>query len=223
MKQVDLLNEIIANRLTVKQVDEKIDQIINGYSKKEDLTGSINIDTRNDVDVSNLGSGEDFNLSITPTQYQYRSKIKDDGKQSLFFNNLENSPVTMDDPTLSFGFDPMKSHDIEPEEPSNEIIDLEDEEDDLLPGFAQPEEELSAADLLRKKFNVDIYTPREFTKALNDLITIAQDNGLEIKTEEFNFNDIYQVVVKITKENAEEEEEENKEEENELVNQIPDA
>ena len=221
MKQVDLLNEIITNRLTVKQVEEKIDQLINGYSVKQDLTGGINIDTRNDVDVSDLGNGEDFNLSITPTQYQYRSKIKDEGKQSLFFNNLENSPVTMDDPTLSFGFDPFKTQDIEPEEEAPEIIDLEDEEDDLF-NLPKGEEELSAAEVLKKKFNVDIYTPREFTKAVNDLITIATENGLEIKTEEFNFNDIYQMIVKIVKDQVEEEE--NKEEETtDPTAQIPDA
>ena len=222
MKQVDLLNEIITNRLTVKQVEEKIEQIKNGYAVKQDLTGGINIDSKNDIDVTNLGGDEDFNLSITPTQYQYRSKIKDQGKQSLFFNNLENSPVTMEDPTLSFGFDPFKTQDIEAEEPEAEIIDLEDDEDEL-PGFAKPaDDEMSQEEALRKKFNVDVYTPREFTKAVNDLITIAQANGLEIKTEEFNFNDIYQMIVKIVKDKAEEEE--NKEEETaNPVSEIPDA
>ena len=219
MKQVDLLNEIIANRLTVKEVDGKIDQIINGYSTKQDLTGSINIDARNDVDVTNLGDSDGFNLSITPTQYQYRSKIKDEGKQSLFFNNLENSPVTMEDPTLSFGFDPFKTQDITDDD--NGIVDLDEEEDDLL-NLPKGEEELSASEVLKKKFNVDIYTPREFTKAVNDLISIATENGLEIKTEEFNFNDIYQMIVKIVKDKVEENEEENNEgESTDPTSQIP--
>lgn len=219
MKQVDLLNEIIANRLTVKEVDGKIDQIINGYSTKQDLTGGINIDARNDVDVTNLGDSDGFNLSITPTQYQYRSKIKDEGKQSLFFNNLENSPVTMEDPTLSFGFDPFKTQDITDDD--NGIVDLDEEEDDLL-NLPKGEEELSASEVLKKKFNVDIYTPREFTKAVNDLISIATENGLEIKTEEFNFNDIYQMIVKIVKDKVEENEEENNEgESTDPTSQIP--
>ena len=219
MKQVDLLNEIIATRLTVKQVDERIDQIINGYSPTQDLTGNINIDTKNDIDVSNAlqGSG-DFNLSITPTQYQYTSKInEDESKKSLFFNNLENAPVTMDDPTLSFGYDPNKAQPITSEP---EIIDL-DEEDDELPGFLKPEEEMTPEEARRKKFNVDIYTPREFTKAVNELIEIATENGLEIKTEEFNFNDIYQVVVKIVKEKDEEPQEDEEGDPISPENEIP--
>jgi ParB family chromosome partitioning protein len=218
MKQVDLLNEIITNRLTVKQVEDKINQIISGYSVKENVTGGINIDTKNDIDINNTFNTEDeFNLSITPTQYQYQSKIntKSDKKVS-FFNELENAPVTMEDPTLSFGFNPLNTQDIEAEEP--EIIDL-DEEGDELPGFEKPNDELTAEEILRKKFNVDVYTPREFTKAVNDLILIAQDNGLEIKTEEFNFNDVYQMVIKIVKENDEEEEVQ----QTNPVNEIPDA
>ncbi len=210
MKQVDLLNEIIANRLTVKQVDERINQIINGYNAPQDLTGGINIDTKSDIDVSNtLLGNQDFNLSITPTQYQYTSKInEDESKKSLFFNNLENAPVTMDDPTLSFGFDPNKAQPIQTEEP--EIIELDDDDDEL-PGFLKPNEEVSAEEARKKKFNVDIYTPREFTKAVNELIEIATENGLEIKTEEFNFNDVYQMVIKIVKETDEDNSEEDEE------------
>ena len=46
MKQVDLLNDIIRDRLTVKQVDEEIDKILNGYKRDDTVTGNINVDRR---------------------------------------------------------------------------------------------------------------------------------------------------------------------------------
>lgn len=207
MKQVDLLNTIIRDRLTVKQVDDEIDKILGNYKKDETITGKINVDNRIDVDVTSaVNQLDEHSLSITPTQYQYRSKIDDkDDKKSLFFNNLENHPVTMEDPTLSFGFNPFKTQDITPDE---NIIDLDegiDEED-----TETPIEESSSTQDDNKKINMDVYTPRELTKAVRTLLNLGIENGLDIKSEEFNFSDIYQIVIKVAKNPEEETQEENK-------------
>ncbi len=208
MKQVDILNEIIRDKLTVRQVEDEIDKVLGTYKKEENLTGGINIDSRNDIDVSNLLlEDDDFNLSITPKEYQYRSKINDKNtKKSLFFNNLENHPATMEDPTLSFGFDPMKTQNIISDE---DFVDLEDQQtDDELDIPIQGSE--AAQQEEEKKINMDVYTPRELTKAINELVKLAIENNIEVKTEEFNFSDIYQIVVKIVKNPEEEQKEENK-------------
>jgi ParB family chromosome partitioning protein len=208
MKQVDILNEIIRDKLTVRQVEDEIDKVLGTYKKEENLTGGINIDSRNDIDVSNLLlEDDDFNLSITPKEYQYRSKINDKNtKKSLFFNNLENHPATMEDPTLSFGFDPMKTQNIISDE---DFVDLEDQQtDDELDIPVQGSE--AAQQEEEKKINMDVYTPRELTKAINELVKLAIENNIEVKTEEFNFSDIYQIVVKIVKNPEEEQKEENK-------------
>jgi ParB family chromosome partitioning protein len=208
MKQVDILNEIIRDKLTVRQVEDEIDKVLGTYKKEENLTGGINIDSRNDIDVSNLLlEDDDFNLSITPKEYQYRSKINDKNtKKSLFFNNLENHPATMEDPTLSFGFDPMKTQNIISDE---DFVDLEDQQtDDELDIPVQGSE--AAQQEEEKKINMDVYTPRELTRAINELVKLAIENNIEVKTEEFNFSDIYQIVVKIVKNPEEEQKEENK-------------
>jgi len=208
MKQVDILNEIIRDKLTVRQVEDEIDKVLGTYKKEENLTGGINIDSRNDIDVSNLLlEDDDFNLSITPKEYQYRSKINDKNtKKSLFFNNLENHPATMEDPTLSFGFDPMKTQNIISDE---DFVDLEDQQtDDELDIPIQGSE--AAQQEEEKKINMDVYTPRELTRAINELVKLAIENNIEVKTEEFNFSDIYQIVVKIVKNPEEEQKEENK-------------
>ena len=207
MKQVDLLNTIIRDRLTVKQVDDEIDKILGNYKKEETITGKINVDNRIDVDVASaVNQLDEHSLSITPTQYQYRSKIDDkNDKKSLFFNNLENHPVTMEDPTLSFGFNPFKTQDITPDE---NIIDLDegiDEEE-----TETPIEESGSTQDDNKKINMDVYTPRELTKAVRTLLNLGIENGLDIKSEEFNFTDIYQIVIKVAKNPEEETQEENK-------------
>ena len=210
MKQVDLLNEIIRDRLTVKQVDDQVDQILGTYKKQENVTGGINVDSRNDVDVSMVDMDDGgFNISIHPTEYQYRSKIDDkNDKKSLFFNNLENHPATMEDPTLSFGFNPFKTQDIVTQEG---LVDLEEDPSELEEDIDIPEEGSTAAkEEETRKINMDIYTPKELTKAVQTVLQTAIENGLDVKSEEFNFNDIYQIVIKVTKNPEEEKEEEKK-------------
>jgi ParB/RepB/Spo0J family partition protein len=207
MKQVDLLNMIIRDRLTVKQVDDEIDKILGTYKKEETVTGKINVDNKIDIDVTNINNeSNDYNLSITPTEYQYRSKIDDkDDKKSIFFNNLENHPVTMEDPTLSFGFNPFKTQDIKAD---NNMLDLEDIIDDSDILDTPSEEETTQKE--EKKINMDVYTPRELTAAVKTLLDLGTENGLDIKSEEFNFSDIYQIVIKVAKNPEEENQEENK-------------
>ena len=210
MKQVDLLNEIIKSRLTVKQLDDQIESILGTYKKQENVTGGINVDSRMDVDISDaLNQDDEFNLSIHPTEYQYRSKIDDkNDKKRLFFNNLEDHPATMEDPTLSFGFNPFKTQDIVAQEG---LVDLEEEISDVDDETEIPKEgSVAAQEAEEKKFNMDVYTPRELTRAVNDLLQLAIDNGLDVKSEEFNFTDIYQIVIKVQKNPEEEKEEENK-------------
>ena len=202
MKQVDLLNDIITNRLTVKQVDEEVDKVINGYKTDNSLTGGINLDNKIDIDISGqLDNSQDVGLSITPTEYQYRSKIKDNGKKPLFFNELEEAPATMEDPTLSFGFSTFKNVD---EDLEDSIVDLDEELDE------EVEKPTAVSEAYQEEidtmYNFNVKTPRDLTKAIHKLLQQAIDNKVDLKSEEFNFTDIYQVIIKIAKDKSEEEE-----------------
>ena len=197
MQQVNLLNEIIQNRLTVKQVDEKIDIIIGNYHKQEDLTGGIQVNS-SDVNIGTEVLGGNDGVALTPTTYQYNSKVEEDeSKNSIFFNNLENAPVTMEDPTLNFGFNPFQT---EEQKAEDEMVDLSDEEVEELDEPVEEEEKAKAYDL---------YTPEELLAAINDLINIAKGNGVEVKTEDFDFTKSYQLIIKLPKESEEENEEGN--------------
>ena len=185
MKQFDLLNDIINNRLTVKQVEEKIDVILGNYNKQNDLTGGIQVEEQPIMPTGADIAGD----ALTPTTYQYNSKIKETPeKNSLFFNNLENAPVTMEDPTLSFGFNPFESKDIEQEET---IVDLDEDEVEELEEPEVVEEE--------KVVNLDIYTPEELLTSIKELLKQADENGVEYKTEDFDFTTTYQLIIRIPK------------------------
>ena len=121
----------------------------------------------------------------------------------------------MEDPTLSFGFNPFKTQDIvakEVEAPIEDMVDLEEEKDNANDEIDTPMEgSTAAAAQSNTGLDFELNTPRQLTKAINMIIQQAIDNGLDIKTEEFNFTDIYQMVVKVAKDQKEEEEEANKE------------
>ena len=71
------------------------------------------------------------------------------------------------------------------------MVDLEENEIEEL---EEPNEAVE-----EKKMSLDIYTPEELYKAILDIINQAKENGVEVKTEEFDFTKIYQLVVRIPK------------------------
>ena len=166
-KQVELLNDVINSRLTVKQLDDRID-IALGNKTLEDFGDELNIN--------------ETKPEFRPDEYQYNSAIKDTGSNNPFFNNLENAPVSMDDPTLSMGENPFLA---EQRLRESGIIEIDDSIDgDLdIPGEESKKDEI----------NLEIFTPKDLINA--------------IKNEEFDFTDINQMIIKISKEKKEETEE----------------
>lgn len=194
-KQVDLLNKVIEERWPVRRLEQEIDYIINGYHKQTDLSGGISTNSRIDIDVDNLVKNTaDIDPVVTPT-YTYNGRVENTTpkKDSLFFNNLENEAANMDT-TLSFGFNPFQTAKVGPQEvvDNYEVLDLDT---DLTP----QEEEV-------KPQTVQIVAPEEKYESLDDvlngikkIIKLAKENGVPVDTEEFSFDKLYQVIVKIDK------------------------
>ena len=177
-KQIELLNDVINNRLTVKQLDDKID-IALGNKTLEDFGDELNIN--------------DKEIQFRPEGYQYNSLLKDNGNQNPFFNNLENAPVSMDDPTLSMGENPFLGEQMVK---ASGMIDLDDTIEDVdIPG-----EEVQK----KNEINLDIYTPKDLMNAIKKVIEKAKENDLDVKIEEFDFTDINQMIVKVSKTKTEE-------------------
>lgn len=194
MKQVDLLNKIISERWTVKRLDDEID-IINGTYNK---TSEINTNNNIDIDVEDIiNNSIDFISNKNDPLHTYQNNTnesKEPKRNSLFFNDLENEAVNMSS-TLKFGFNPFKTA----------ISDIEDDEDDyelLDPTTAEVEgqQEENQKNVKEKVVELQLEKNADIVAEIKKIITKSKANGLGIESEEFSFDDMYQFVIRIDKE-----------------------
>lgn len=206
-KQVELLNKVIAERWTVKKLDEEIAEIITAYNLKHNSAGGINANNKLDVDVDSImknATDLDSGLPSTHTpMYSYTAKVKDKDKkkESMFFNSLEDEEVNMD-PTLSFGFNPFQTSKIEPDleifedDRDYEILELE-ENDDVI---ELEQEELKPQQQLTIEKEEVIETMDDAITAIKNIIKKAKSKEIGIELEEFGFDKMYQCIIRIDKE-----------------------
>lgn len=199
MKQVDLLNKIIAERWTVKRLDDEID-IINGSYTKKDGIGGINTNSKIDINVEDIiNNSIDFISDSQEPLYTYqnnKTEPKEPKKNSLFFNNLENEAANMD-PTLSFGFNPFKTANLDADEDDDEELELLDSNDEV---EEVKEEEKTNPNVVEKVVEVELEHNDDIVAEIKKIITKSKANGLGIEAEEFSFDDMYQFVIRIDKE-----------------------
>ena len=188
-KQVELLNKIIDERWTVKRLDDEIDSIISGYKQKLE-PGAIHTSGRYDLDVNNIiNNATDITPigeNINQTYSNLNDNIPENKKNSLFFNNLENESVNMD-PTRDVGFNPFQNVQLNIPNMNNdyELLDLEENEEQEVKTEIK-EEPLNTMD--------------DVISAIKNILDKAKNNGVGIETEEFNFDELYQFIIKINKE-----------------------
>lgn len=202
MKQVDLLNKIISERWTVKRLDDEID-IINGSYTKSDGNGigGINTNSKIDINVEDIiNNSIDFITDGQEPLYTYqnnKNENKEPKKNSLFFNNLENEAANMD-PTLSFGFNPFKSSNLdEEEEEDDEELELLDPSDEV---EKEPEKIEEPENVVEKVIEATLEKNDDIVAEIKKIINKSKANGLGIESEEFSFDDMYQFVIRIDKE-----------------------
>lgn len=193
-RQVELLNRTIAERWTVKTLDDEIANIIGEYSSnKQDLVGGINTN-KSDIDVdkmmndtSNIENPKDFNA------YQYSSSKSNN---NVFLNDLENSAVNMNGGVYN-GINPFNGAGIR-KSIDDDIDLLELEDDDVISNedaaFTKPVEEEKGIE------KVNYSTGDDVMRGIKDMIKNANENGVEVLKEEFAFDDMYQFVIRIPRE-----------------------
>ncbi len=198
MKQVDLLNKIIAERWTVKRLDDEID-IINGSYHKQNQTGGINTNSKIDIDVEDIiNNSIDFMAENNTPLYSYqnnKNETREPKKNSLFFNNLENEAANMDT-TLSFGFNPFKTANLD--EDDDEDIEVFGEED--YDTEEKKKEETKQENVVERVVEVELSKNDDIVAEIKKIITKSKANGLGIESEEFSFDNMYQFVIRIDKE-----------------------
>ena len=193
LKQVELLNRIINERWTVKRLDDEIQEILLSYQKNSNVTGGINANSQIDVNVNNIiNNSNDIEPVKEEEAYTSDFSNKNNVKKSLFFNNLENETVNMN-PDPSMIINPFRNESLtNPLLEDLDVIDIDEEEE-------QPEEVKKEETPVVTYHEPVVDTSEEIESELKKIIDLANKRKQKVKFEEFDFGDIYQIVIKVDK------------------------
>lgn len=192
--QISMLNRIISERLTVRQTDEEINKLL-GKTKEEPKENidspsfiDINKEKESSTDIIKPYVKKDIDSFLTP-QSEIDSKKEETisipkQQETLInpFQEIESEPEIMDFDITNQTF----------ENPANnEIIDTK--ENSIIEEFRKNQE---APDT---PVNDE---PVSLSKAINsarDEARKIENMGFKVDTEEFDFEDMYQIIIKIQK------------------------
>ncbi len=207
MKQVELLGKVMQERWNVRKLDTEIDKVQYEYKTKHDTAGRLNengdIDieamTDNSMDIGDLSG----NYIPKASQYQYEKNINNTQKSGVFHNPLEDETVNMD---TSIGL--VNSRPFE-----DDLDYLEDDDDD-------DEQDIQRIDTKEKFSDVDVEgegpngvnvkkvlvreeqykSMDDVVKGIKKILINAKYNDVPLDFEEFDFDSLYQIIVKVKKE-----------------------
>lgn len=204
--QISMLNRIINERLTVRQTDEEINKLL-GKSKKEEDTTPLKVEVENtqyvDInkekekskDIINPYIPKDIDALLKPQTEEVKEKteqqkiikeepiIKESEKNIINpFQEIETEPEIMDFDVTNQTFENPATSKVSDTEESSIIEEFRQSKD-------TPLEETSSE-------------PKSLSKAINsarDEARKIENMGFNVDTEEFDFEDMYQIIIKIQK------------------------
>lgn len=173
--QIDILNKIINNRLTVRQLDSEIKKILNPEEVEETADTESNgssfeiLNNETNRELLNQIETLDFNqpkeeieeLNYNPAEIE---KLIEETKKSL-----QEKYELFDIPTAEESV-------VEELEPINNVKPVKEEKKRIISG-----------DL------------NSVVNTLKELSTEIKDAGFDIETEDYDFEDLYQIIIKIEK------------------------
>ena len=159
-EQINMLNKIIENRMTVRELDNEI-RIIKG----ENIPSIVSNDSVTVVDESGP------KIEVTPLVNT--NKEKEEDIEDLFDYDFTKLTVDID----------------------------EDDDDELSLVLDEPKTEpnLKKIDELLKSTKPKSYTLKDAVNELKNVAVKLQNKGFDIKLEEMDFENTYQVIIKIEK------------------------
>ncbi|CDE99654.1 nucleoid occlusion protein [Clostridium sp. CAG:628] len=212
--QISMLNRIIAERLTVRQTDEEINKLL-GKTPKTDNTPKVTlpiVETKEDKPVENIipnqidieqekkGSKDiieeykpkDIDALLAPQSETTINETKPKEEKQTFnaepklinpFQEVDTEPVIMDFDVSNQTFEnPVKDTPIETKDSS------------IIEEYRNQEEtpKVQATPTSTKSISKAINQAREEARKIEEM-------GFDVDTEEFDFEDMYQIIIKIKK------------------------
>ena len=212
--QISMLNRIITERLTVRQTDEEINKLL-GKKPKTDNTQKVTLpldETKEDKPVEDIMPNQidieqekkaskdiieeykpkDIDALLAPQSETTINETKPKEEKQTFnaepelinpFQEVDTEPVIMDFDVSSQTFEnPVKDTPIETKDSS------------IIEEYRNQEE--------TPKVQETTASTKSISKAINQAREEArkiEDMGFEVDTEEFDFEDMYQIIIKIKK------------------------
>ena len=212
--QISMLNRIITERLTVRQTDEEINKLL-GKKPKTDNTQKVTLpldETKEDKPVEDIMPNQidieqekkaskdiieeykpkDIDALLAPQSETTINETKPKEEKQTFnaepelinpFQEVDTEPVVMDFDVSSQTFEnPVKDTPIETKDSS------------IIEEYRNQEE--------TPKVQETTASTKSISKAINQAREEArktEDMGFEVDTEEFDFEDMYQIIIKIKK------------------------
>lgn len=212
--QISMLNRIIAERLTVRQTDEEINKLL-GKTPKIDNTPKVTppiVETKEDKPVEDIMPNQidieqekkaskdiieeykpkDIDALLAPQSETIINETKPKEEKQTFnaepelinpFQEVDTEPVIMDFDVSNQTFEnPVKDTPIETKDSS------------IIEEYRNQEE--------TPKVQETPTSTKSISKAINQAREEArkiEDMGFEVDTEEFDFEDMYQIIIKIKK------------------------
>lgn len=212
--QISMLNRIIAERLTVRQTDEEINKLL-GKTPKTDNTPKVTqpiVETKEDKPVEDIIPNQidieqekmaskdiieeykpkDIDALLAPQSETITNETKPKEEKQIFnaepelinpFQEVDTEPVIMDFDVSNQTFEnPVKDTPIETKDSS------------IIEEYRNQEE--------TPKVQETTASSKSISKAINQAREEArkiEEMGFEVDTEEFDFEDMYQIIIKIKK------------------------
>ena len=212
--QISMLNRIIAERLTVRQTDEEINKLL-GKTPKTDNTPKVTqpiVETKEDKPVEDIIPNQidieqekmaskdiieeykpkDIDALLAPQSETITNETKPKEEKQIFnaepelinpFQEVDTEPVIMDFDVSNQTFEnPVKDTPIETKDSS------------IIEEYRNQEE--------TPKVQETTASSKSISKAINQAREEArkiEEMGFDVDTEEFDFEDMYQIIIKIKK------------------------
>ncbi len=200
-KQVELLNRVIQERIKVRDLEKEIDKILGIYDNQKAAVGGINIG-KGDIDIDILTQTAQ---DITPTYesdipiYQVQSnKDKEQSKprtNTIFGNKLEDEAANMDS-SLGFGFNPFQTQAVNGVGVGDDydLLELDEETEEE----SDEDTPKTTTQVIKQVVQEEKYENADDVIAgIKRIMEACKECNLVVSSEEFNFDEEYQFVIRI--------------------------
>lgn len=168
-EQINMLNKIINNRYTVRQLDAEIKKVLNKETESTEATGSSFDILNNDINKELLNQIETLDLNFN--QSKPIEEIENDNIAQLIVDSKKSLQ------------DKYEIFDI----PTAEESKITDEAEEIKEPVKETNKRIISGDL------------NSVINSLKDIETEIKDAGFQIETEDYDFEDLYQIIIKIEK------------------------